>query len=355
MEIIEKISLLWKAWRRTLSIEEFSFLVGLISTRFRDTDEYAFAAKVLKKYFRGNLKQKEADVLASSLMEAQDFWLESVRGKMLSDIETELLIKRLPWYFTWNFPVRLSEKSLEILFSEQNPEKIVAYCRDYCLPKRFEDFLLEKYQQSLTNPDGKMQYVKIGGRRTDGWAEALETYLHFGSDERFVSKDMQKKLLSLNNARLTSFLIKRCSIAKNILDEEIICSLIGQHNEEAMRLLLLESFLPNIQKTGPQIEQEMPQLKAQLEIAQYRRKLYFKEQKYGVNLGVLTLLPQESNIIRNYLLSTEYEKESFAEEYILPWIGGFRPCMCAYVAYYFPHLADKALEEIKFFASICKK
>lgn len=358
MDTIKKISFLWKVLRGTLSIEEFSYLIGLVDTVFaRQTAECRFAKLLLKLYFKGHLQQAEADVLINSNMSAQDLWVEAVRGKTLTDIELEMLVRRLPWYFTWTFPVQLSAVYLDILFAECNPEKIVAYCCDFSLPEEFEKKLLEKYRQSLTLPDIKMQYTKLGGRQINGWAEALEKYLRFGydTDKRFASKDMQKKLLMIQNADLTNALIKRCSIARNILHEDVVWYLVEQHNEDALRLLMRGSYLPNIELLLQKIEREMPQLKEPLAIAQYRREIYLIEQKRGVFLGALSFFPYEHNIVCKYLETGEADKAKFAELYILPWLDKFRPCMCAYVAYHFPYLADKALAVTEDFSATCKR
>lgn len=333
-------------------------MIGLVDTVFvKETTECRFARQLLKLYFKGHLQQAEADILVNSHMSVQYLWVETMRGKNLTDIELEMLVRRLPWYFTWTFPVRLSAVYLDILFAECNPKKIVAYCRDYCLPEEFENKLLEKYRQSITLPDVKMQYTKLGGRQINGWAEALERYLGPGYDksERFASKDVQLKLLMMQNADLTNALIKRCSIAKNILDGDVVWYLVEQHNEDALRLLLRESYLPNIMSLLQKIEREMPQLKVPLAIAQYRREIYLIEQEKGMFLGALSFFPREHNIVCKYLETPETDKAKFAELYILPWLDKFRPCMCAYVAYHFPYLADKALAVTEDFSATCKR
>lgn len=331
-------------------------MIGLVNAVFaKETVECQFAKWLLKLYFKGHLQQAEADVLVNSHMSAQGLWVESARGKVLTDIELEMLVRRLPWYSTWNFPVQLPAVYLDILFAECNPEKVVAYCRDFSLPEEFEKKLLEKYRQSLTLPDVKMQYTKLGGRQINGWAEALEKYLCFGYDkrERFASKEVQQKLLTIQNADLTNALIKRCSIAENVLNDSVVWSLVKLHDENALRLLLRESYLPNIMMLLRKLKQEMPQLEVPLAIAQYRREIYLIEQEKGVFLGALSFLPYEHNIVCKYLETEESDKAVFAELYILPWLSKFRPCMCAYVAYHFPYLADRALAVTQDFAATC--
>ena len=333
-------------------------MVGLVNTVFvKQKNEYRFARHLLKLYFKGHLQQAEADILVNSHLSAQELWVETVRDKSLTDIELEMLVRRLPWYFTWTFPVQLSAVYLDILFAESNTKKIMAYCRDFSLPEEFEKKLLEKYRQSLTLPDVKMQYTKLGGRQINGWAEAIEKYLHFGygTDKRFASKDMQKKLLMMQNAALTNALIKRCSIVRNILHDDVVWYLVEQPNEDALRLLMRESYLPNIMLLLQKIEREMPQLKVPLAIAQYRREIYLIEQEEGMFLGALSFFPREHNIVCKYLETPETDKAKFAELYILPWLDKFRPCMCAYVAYHFPYLADKALAVTEDFSATCKR
>ena len=308
-------------------------------------------------YFKGDLQQSEVEILANSQMSAQYLWVEAVRGKELNGVELELLVRHLPWYFTWRFPVQLSIDYLNILFAERNPEKIVAYCCDYALPEEFEKLLIEKYQQSLKEPDAKMTYMTPGGREINGWAKALRTYLSFGGmkGERLTSKEVQQQILMLKDANLTNALIKRCSIIKNILNDDIIWDLVKEHNEEGLRLLLLESYLPDLPALMLKIEQEMPGLQDAIAIANYRREVYFIEQKHCVFLGALTPLPRENGIISKYLESSETDKAEIAELYVKPWLNSFRPCMCAYVAYHFPDFAAQARSVAKNFAAKCIK
>lgn len=323
----------------------------------KETDDIRFARRLLKMYFKGNLQQIEADILVNSQISAQDLWVEAVRGKELNEVELELLVRHLPWYFTWSFPVQLSTNYLTILFAECNPEKIAAYCCNYALPEEFEKLLIEKYKQSLGKPDAKMMYTTPGGRVINGWAKALRTYLTFGGieGERLTSKEVQKQILMLGDDCLTEALIKRCSIVKNILDDDIIWDLVERHKEKELRLLLLESYIPNLPALMLEIERKMPGLQDAIAIANYRRDVYLLEQKHCVFLGALTPLPRETSIINKYLESSETDKAEIAELYIKPWLNSFKPCMCAYVAYHFPDFAAQARSVAKNFATKCLK
>ena len=332
-------------------------MLGRISFFLKETGDTKFAKKLLKIYFKGNLTEAEVNLLADSQMQVHDLWIEAIRGKNLTDIELELLVRRIPWYFTWRFPVSLSEAYLKVLFAERNPVKIVAYCRDFSLPKEFETELLEKYQQSLSIADSKMQYSKFGRRQINGWAEAIEEYLRSSdyNNERFVSQNVQQQLLNMKNADLTRALIKRCTIVKNTLHEDIIWSLVEQQDEKLIAQLLCESYLPNIPALLVKLEENMPQLKTQMEIAQYRREVYLIEQEQYVFLGALAFLPREEKIIRKYAETSDEDKDEFIDLYIKPWMGSFRPCMCAYMAYHFPDLASQLLDVVEKFATDCKQ
>ena len=329
-------------------------MVGLIHATFaKETAECRFVKWLLKLYFKGHLQQAEIDVLLNSDMLVQELWLETVRGKTLADIELEMLVRHLPWYFTWIFPVQLSAVYLDILLAERNPKKIVAYCRNFSLPEEFEKKLLDKYQQSLITPDAKMQYTWLGGQQmNNGWAEALQAYLNRWDNKgkRFASKEVQLRLVKMENADLTNALIKRCSFAENILHEDVIWYLVETRNEDALRLLLYKSYLSNYAfSLWQKIEREMPQIEVLLNISAYRREIYLIGQQRNIFFGALSLFPYELKIVCKYRETKEDDKDRFAELYILPRLKNFRPCMCAFVAYHFPDLADKALAVTKDF------
>lgn len=307
---------------------------------------------LLKMYFKEPLRQEEMDLLVSSeYMTAQDIWLKAVKHREMSDIEQDGLVRQMPWNILREFPRELSKDYVAILFAERNPEKIVAYCRYFVLPEKFEKMLIEKYQQSLSENDTKMQYSKFGKSLINGWGEALEVYLDgpYYQDKRLTSKDVQQKLLALNDEKITEKLILRCTIVENRLHGDTMWTLIEQNNVEAMRLLLRESYLNGSRALINFFNEKMPQLEAQYCISQHRRNLYEVEQRDGKFYGALIFTEREHRLVMKHRLTAPDEMDEFVETHIKPLLltRAFGPCMCAYIAYHFPQLADEALRNLQ--------
>ncbi|MBO6288736.1 MAG: hypothetical protein J6N45_00230 [Alphaproteobacteria bacterium] len=349
MGTIKKLRFLWKVWRRTLSIEEFSYLLSISETSCFSPQKKASktAGWLLKLYFKHPLNPEEASLLFNQgHSTAQDIWLEAVKHRKMSDTEQDGLVRHMPWNFMRCFTTPLSDDYIAVLFAERNPQKIVAYCRDFALPNKFEKRLLEKYEQSRTTPDIKMQYRRISSMGLDGWAEALDAYLEgpYYTGERFATKERQKQLVELNDQHLTEKLIARCSIVKNNLHSDTMWALIEQNNVDALRLLLRESYLNGPYALINFFNEKMPQLEAQYCISQHRRNLYEVEQRCGKLFGALTFTEREERLVIKHSLTAPDEMDEFVETYIEPLMHTFGPCMCAYVAYHFPQLAQKALK-----------
>ena len=349
MDTIKKLCFLRKVWRRTLSIEEFSYLVNLCETScFSPQKKNSKSAGwLLKLYFKHPLKQEEADILFNIRQTtAQDIWLEAVKHRKMSDLEQDGLVRRMPWHFTRFFPCELSDDYITILFATRNPQKIVAYCRDFALSEKYEKLLLDGYAKSLQSPDHKMQYRYLCGSFINGWAEALDAYLEgpYYTGERFASKDIQRQLIDLNEQRLTEKLILRCSIIKNCLHGDTIWALIAQNNVDALRLLLRESYLNGSSALINFFNEKMPQLEAQERISRHRRNLFEIEHRCGQFLGALTFTKREQRLVIKHHDTAPENMDEFVETYIEPLMHTFGPCMCAYIAYHFPQLAQKALK-----------
>lgn len=353
MKIIKKLCFLWKVWRRTLSIEEFSFLLhqSEISWLSSQTADTKFIEKLLRLYFKHPLRQDELDLLINTghTTTAQDLWLDTVKHRSLTTEEEDGLVRRMPWHFMRRFPCKLSDDYITVLFVERNPLKIISYCRSFAMPKKYEKMLLDRYAASLQSPDPKMQYRKHSGTFINGWAEALEVYLEgpYYTGERFASKDIQRQLIDLNEQRLTEKLISRCSIIKNCLHGDTMWALIEQNNVDAMRLLLRESYLNGSSALMNFFNDKMPQLETQECISRHRRNLYEIEQRDKVFYGALTFTKREQNLVLKHHLTAPADMDEFVETYIKPFIHTFGPCMCAYVAYHFPQLAHEALQSLQ--------
>lgn len=332
-----------------MSIDEFSFLVGLVDDYefIANSKKQMWAEKSLRIYFRHPLQKQEVDVLAKASSTIQDVWIESVFDRKLTDIELEMLVLRMPWHRFRRFPQKLPEEYLQMLFATRNPLKIVAYCRDFALPLKFEKMLIEKYRCSLQEPDEKMAILKFGGEEVNGWREALEAYLSGVGKEKMASRESQKMLLGLDDDDLLYMLIERCSISSSLLHEDMIASLIKRKKTEALRLLLKVSFMPNILALTLTLKQEIPELKYQYYIAEKRYRCFIKEQKKGVFIGAIAPKAKEVNLLLKYYETPADEKDEFAQIYLLPWLHTFSPSMCAFMAYYFPQYAEDIWKALK--------
>lgn len=358
MNIIEKVRLRWKAWRGILSIDEFSYLVSLAETSafHSETPDSKSAQNLLKTRFRKVLSPEEMDILINpSNLNVQELWLKMLsERKQLTDSEQKILVGFIPWHSLRRFPKPLTSDYLNVLFAERNPLKIISYCRDYTLPCDFEKMLVEQYLQSLQETDKKMNY-RWFGKEKNGWAEALDVYLQNSLFDmsRFSSSELQKLLLNLDEPKLFHQLIKRSSIAANLLSDDVVWDLVNRHDEKALRLLLYKSYLPNISTLLRKVEKEMPQLKNQLDIARYRREIYLLEQKYHIFLGASYPTHREHHIICQHIGTSRENIEYFEEGYIQPLINTFKPCMCAYIAYHFPQLAYLAHKTVERYYHNC--
>ena len=85
----------------------------------------------------------------------------------------------------------------------------------------------------------------------------------------------------------------------------------------------------------------MPQFNKQFELAEYRRLWYEKERADKTFYGALTFTPYELSLVLKHKEMSEANDQEFKETYIEPFIGRFRSCMRAYVAYYYPELAPQ--------------
>ena len=332
-----------------MSIDEFSFLVGLVDDNafLAKSTMQMWAKKLLRIYFRHPLQKQQADILAKASLTVQDVWLESVCGRKLTDIELEMLVERMPWHSFRRFPQWLPEEYLQILFATRNPRKIVAYCREFALPLKFEKMLIEKYRCSLQKNDAKMTIFKFGRKEVNGWREALEAYLSGVGDEKMTSCESQKMLLDLADDDLLYMLIERCSISSELLHQDVIWSLVEQHKTEALRLLLKVSSIPNIPALIIKLEQKIPELKYQYYIAEKRYRCRIKELENGVFIGAIAPKPKELDLLLKYDKYSADEKDEFAQIYLLPWLHTFSPSMCAFMAYYFPQYAEDIWKALK--------
>ena len=339
MNIIKKIRFLWKVWTRTLSAEDFSSLLALTADFFSTSADKKVATRLLKTYFKHPLTQNELNSLGCvQYLEAQDIWLNALRNRKMTDTEQSFLVRHMPWNILRRFPQELSYPYITVLFAVRDPQKIVAYCRDFDLLPMFEKSLILKYRSSLKQEDPKMFYCGFGNSNINGWSRALEAYLE-GTGKRLMSKDVQQMLLDLKDEKILQKLILRCNIVHNCLYRDTIKRLIKENNVEAMRLLLRESYLPS--DMADLLAKHMPQLIKQCNIADHRRLVYEKEQKEKTFMGALTFNEREFRLVLKHFETSPQAEKKFEEIYIEPFLGTFGPCMHAYIAYHFPDLIDK--------------
>ena len=295
---------------------------------------------MLKKYFKHPLGQEKLGLLADErYLTAQDLWLEACRTRLVTEKEVNFLVGSMPWNFLRHFPVKLPDSYVSVLFAKRNPQKIIAYCRDLDLPERFERLLIEKYQQSLIHEDEKMTYSSCFEKtKINGWKEALFSYLE-GEGKRLTALMIQQKLLDMRDMEIILKLVARATIADKFLHPDIVRRLIQEHKTEAVKLLLRESYLGHDMKEF--LTRCMPQFNKQFELAEYRRLWYEKERADKTFYGALTFTPYELALVLKHKEMSEANDQEFKETYIEPFIGRFRSCMRAYVAYYYPELAPQ--------------
>ncbi len=331
-----------------MSIEEFSALLRFGALSFfvsKESFDDRVARWLLKRYFKHPLNHEEIDALMHiGYSVAQDDWLKAMRYREASYEETKAIIDKMPWHMLRRFPFELPKPFLIMLFAYRNPQKIVAYCRDYALPEDYEKDLIENYRLSLKSPDNKMQYTYFGGSSVNGWAKALEEYLGGFNGERMTTKEAQLRLLDLGSGEIIKKLILRCNIARNPLHEDVIWRLIAEGYVDMVRLMLRESYIVAQPLMVDLMEKRMPQVLPLYYIAQYRRKVYLSEKDKYIMPSSLMFQNNEKWIIKRHIHTPADDMDDFVLTCVKPRIGTFSPSMCAYLAYYFPELADDLLK-----------
>ncbi len=341
------MGLLSKVLLRALPSNDFSNLLSFAEQNFMAASEDGKTAKwLLKIYFKQPLDAEEMELLCDQYyMAAQHIWLEAVRKRKLSEIETSFLIKRFPWNQFRHFPAELSKANLISLFDERDPYKLITYCRDYALPEDFELLLVEMYYQNLVKTDEKMLFTQSNGNKADGWEKALIAYLEGGhrNDNRCTSAKVQKAILELRNTEITQKLVSRCDITTNNLTYESVSFLIDYDYDGLLRILLRDSYLDrNFEKL---LKAKAPYLLAQYHIAALRRKAYL-EGVNSPNYWRAIMFNKHEQRLAKLCEDTAYKNE-FVNYQIKPFLVSFGPCMCAYLAYHFPNLAPDLYRSLR--------
>ena len=156
MNIFKFIRLLWKTMWRTLSIEEFSYLLNASKDVFlqKSSRITKVAQWLLLRKFKHPLRQEELEVLMQpGYQSTQDDWLNALKHREAGEEEMEYLAGRLPWHTLRLFPFELPKDGLRLLFASRNPKKIARYCSQYPLPEEYEVTLINNYVASLTVAD----------------------------------------------------------------------------------------------------------------------------------------------------------------------------------------------------------
>lgn len=354
MGIIKKLQLFYKAWKGNLSIDELS---GLCAQCEDKLDKGLLSAQeCLKMCFRRNLTEAEAETVAKSSWAVQNLYLQTVRDCELSEAEQAMLVRQMPWDMTKQFPAPLNDELAAELFAGKDARKIVAYCRQFVLPEKLELELIDNYRRSLTDESFAMPYGFLE-KKLNGWKEALHRYLTANfSQGRMAGEASQQALLALNEAAMTVALMKCADILHNPLSEKTLTALIEGKNEEAIRVLLRESYLPT--KVSPALTKCLPQLKYQDNIATLRHALAKVENELGRFLGAESPSANEFTAVQEYIthVGTEEQKAEFLEVWLLPMLyGEISPYMCAWVAYYYPEKAQQAYKVLREYAKSCAK
>ena len=351
MKTIKKAKLLLKVLVRALSDNDFSMLLNLSEQHFSvsSSDRSDNTARwLLKLYFKKPLDKEQLELLSDRYyMTAQDLWLKSAKKRNFSGIETDYLVKKIPWNLFRFFPFKLPRFSLSDLFDERDPYKLINYCREYILPEDFELLLIEKYRQSLLKRDEKMQFILLDDGMSNGWEKTLIAYLEGVNvtDRRCATANVQKSILELNNFEITKKLVSRWNIGMNCLTYKSVEYLINCGYDELLRILLRDSYLDSdFEKL---IHDKTPNLMMQYYIASLRRKFYLEGQSSENYWKAIMFTPYEQDLIEVHESTLESDIDEFVNRKIKPNISSFGSCMCAYLAYHFPNLAQDLYKSLR--------
>ena len=337
MTIIKKLVCWYKAYFTQLTEKEFIALRNAYKLGTTPLIE-----RILATYFRRHApSDAEVNIICEGHWYFKQLYVENTpRGRKLSEYEQHCWVFFMPLGGSNRFPSELDEPALNELFNYVPPNKIAIYVRDFALPEKFEWRLLELCQKEGT----KKKFLPAT------YHGALYNYLTFCPANRMAAPKIQKALLMLGDKGLLTALINSSSLDNCSLADEVISELIESRDEASLSLLLFKSYIADKGLANKMLE-VFPQLKWQYEISKLRKPMRKLEKDTGQFFGIETPTTSE------YMLITHYEEaekdydqqEIFVQVKLLPKLKHMAssPYLCAWSAYNFPEISEKAYQSVR--------
>ena len=337
MTIIEKFVCWYKARFSQLTDKEFIALRNAYKPK-----ETPLIGRILATYFHRHApRDSEMNIICEGNWAFKQLYaLNTPRGRKLSKYEQHCWVFFITTGGPYRFPSALDEPALTELFDCTRPGKVTSYVRDFALPEKFEMRLLE-----LCRTEKKKPFPLNSYRR------AMSNYLSFCREKRLTAPAAQKALLALNDKELTEDLLKCCTLENCILADEVIAELIASRNEDALSLLLFQSYVADNDLAQKMLE-AFPQLKWQYEISKLRKPMRKLEKDTKQFFGIEAPTTSEFQLILGYAgikKDDEDRQEAFIKIRLLPKLKSkaSSPYFCAWAAYNFPDTAEKAYQSVR--------
>ena len=338
MNIIRFLLYWFKARFGTLSIDDFCALCDA----YEKSAHCKPSKMLLTVYFSSHTPNKdELDRIYASSFALRRLYLENIRrGRQLTPDEEHMLVCNMQIYSSLRFPARLRESALNELFSQNSPQKLICYVRDYALPPQYEMLLIARCQEHQTKVPYSTSYRPV-----------LLSYLHNHQKCKFLTLDTQQAILELNDEEITIALIENCTLANNFLFLPVLQILVEKGSFRALQVLLLESFLPHEELIQIML-QRLPQLKYAYEISCLRRPLYRLEKETGefwcVEAPSMTENAFIEQIVADEKENDAKERRKIAQQIILSMLEHeVTPYFCAWAAYKFPEIGEQAYKKMR--------
>ena len=229
MTIIGKLICWYKSYFSDLTDKEFRALRDAYKVTQPSLTEL-----VLATYFRRHaLSDNKVNIVCEGKWSLKQLYMLNIRrGRSLSTYEQHCMVFFMPVGGMYHFPAPLEKAALTEMFDNAPPYKIAAYARDFVLPEEFERRLVGLCQREQSKP-----------YPINNYRGALLFYLLFCHGKRLVAADLQKAVLALREEKLSTALVRCCSLEECVLDDEVVAEMVAAKDVYNLNTLLFHSYI----------------------------------------------------------------------------------------------------------------
>lgn len=352
MNRISMLFYLLKARFATFAEEEFDALCKEYSENASglSSDKQLPVKSVLITYFRNHTpSSNELNVVYRHSDELKWLYLGNISKKRgLTNDEQLYMASFMNFGSVFRFPQSLNDEALKLLFSTGDVRRISAYVRDFALPESYELELIKRYAAQKPHLDRKQVF-------NCDYRFALRQYLENRKPEVCKSPKVQNELMKVADGAVWEKLCACQSMTDNVLAVETIRELIAKGYRNAMRALLLHSFIPTAELQRYLLS-AFPALRWELEISKLRyalRKLEIETDDYW---GVEAPSMEEMKLMEKIELSEETSK-SIVKIVCkkIAYSDQITPYFCAWIVNECPAIGEEVYNHLRKFAEVCCK